>query len=495
MIKKACALGLLIILSGIQAGADDKRDTDIFVKFIVKYTSPVYLRHPQAVHTGDSRSLIEDSTLVSQILGYSLGNLLQYAPRGSENHRIWLMLERKTKDMIFLKIEKQGEENGWDRAVTEDRKKKAWLQCLAAQQGWLNDFLAPYTQVQPESAPNFFNTLAITDAEDLMIGIMTSPRETESRLAGGEYTCEIKEYRDPRNPNRAGWLLKEEIGKHLIVHVGNVDDQYRALFIRLYGETRWNSAGALQEMRLSIQRDGRFVSDWQVALDSAQTACREWGDKNDLNRLETQDRPAIVYTCDIQEYRDPQNPDRGGWFVEEVRGGRLTIHIGHDESKHREVYIRVFGEASWDALGPLRWVRAGNWRETIYEAERKCSDWRKRNQHVREKEIFETRPDPEGGEYTCEIKESRDPRNPDRGGWIVYEWIVSGNSGNRLIIHVGNNDDQQRAVYIRVYGEEAWNRLTIGQALRVEGNWLDALNYAQKKCQDWLKKNEARRFS
>ena len=85
------------------------------------------------------------------------------------------------------------------------------------------------------------------------------------------YTCKIIEYRDPANPDKAGWLVREEKGKQLIVHVGN-SDAFDSIYIRVYGQAQWQSLGFSRFLRL-----GRH---WQDALKAAADACSEWSKKN-----------------------------------------------------------------------------------------------------------------------------------------------------------------------------------------------------------------------
>jgi hypothetical protein len=160
MIKNLIVIGLLASFFGLPAAAGDPDDDDVFYKFL-RYTQDVYLSQAGAVFNETDFTIAFGGTVMSsRILGYSLGNLLQFARRGSANHKIWLMLESKTKEAIFAEIEREAELTEWDRAYIENRKQKAWQQCLAAQQGWLDNVMAAWTTVPAKSAPNFFETLA-----------------------------------------------------------------------------------------------------------------------------------------------------------------------------------------------------------------------------------------------------------------------------------------------------------------------------------------------
>lgn len=88
-------------------------------------------------------------------------------------------------------------------------------------------------------------------------------------------------------------------------------------------------------------------------------------------------------------------------------------------------------------------------------------------------------PSPTADQYTCRTVEYRDPNNPNKAGWIVVE-----ERGTELILHVGN-DDSNFAIYQRIYGRS----MGVAGWLRIGRTWQDALNAAQEKCREWLKKN------
>ena len=166
MTKKLTIFGLLILVFCFQILGEDLDDNDIFLKFL-NYTERVYQSHARdKLVSGEDILLFEGLKMSSRIIGYSLGNLLKYARRGSENHKIWLMLERKTEETMLAAIEKEGEIRGWDRNFIDSRKEKARQQFMAAQQGWFDTTLAIWTNVKAEDAPNFFDTL-IVGAEEV----------------------------------------------------------------------------------------------------------------------------------------------------------------------------------------------------------------------------------------------------------------------------------------------------------------------------------------
>lgn len=85
-------------------------------------------------------------------------------------------------------------------------------------------------------------------------------------------------------------------------------------------------------------------------------------------------------SCVIKEYRDPRNPNRAGWIVTEERGRQLTIHMGNVDASFQAVYIRVHGEAKWNALGFAKWTRIGrNWQDALPEVQKMRREWLAKN--------------------------------------------------------------------------------------------------------------------
>lgn len=157
--RQAVILCLILSFFVGQALADDDDDKTIFSKFI-KYTHAVYTSNARQQLSGNEFLYsFGETKMGARLLGYSLGNLLQYARRNTDNHKIWLMLEAKAREAIFRDIESEGRLRAWDSTFIEDRKQKAWRECMAAQQGWFDEMMAVMTSVRPENAPNFFESL------------------------------------------------------------------------------------------------------------------------------------------------------------------------------------------------------------------------------------------------------------------------------------------------------------------------------------------------
>jgi len=165
MVKKLIVLSLIIVFSSILITADDLNDEEIFNKFI-NYIKEVYLPNAQqSLWHVDYQFQFGERAISARLLGYALGNLTQYARRGTENHTIALMLEEKIKDTIFSQIDQGGQKQGWTSAYIEDLKQKAWQEFQVAQQGWHDDDMARRTSVNVNNAPNFFDTLAATPSD------------------------------------------------------------------------------------------------------------------------------------------------------------------------------------------------------------------------------------------------------------------------------------------------------------------------------------------
>ncbi len=158
------AIGFLVLLC-IPCGGDESDEQKIFDRFIA-YTNDVYMLNVEKSLKKDIRVGIYPGHQKHLVYGYSLGNLLQYARRGSENHKIWLMLERKTKKMIFEEFEKEGALRGLDRASIEKRKQEAWKACIGALQGWSDAEMMMWTKVDPRNAPDFFESMSKYDSAD-----------------------------------------------------------------------------------------------------------------------------------------------------------------------------------------------------------------------------------------------------------------------------------------------------------------------------------------
>ena len=165
MKKKLFTAGLILLIFSFPIFADDLDDNTIFRMFM-DYTQRVYQSNAEEKLAASEYLLVFEGVKMSaRVLGYSLGNLLQYARRGSENHKIWLMLESETKESMFAAIDYEGRARGWDQNFIENRKQKAWQQCMAAMQGWFDNTLAVWTNVNAKNAPNFFETLRSDPAE------------------------------------------------------------------------------------------------------------------------------------------------------------------------------------------------------------------------------------------------------------------------------------------------------------------------------------------
>jgi hypothetical protein len=162
MIKKLVTLSLILLLSSTLITAYDLNNEEVFEKFI-DYIKEVYLTNADDSRYGLPHHFKLGGELISaRMLGYAHGNLTQYAPRGSENHKIALKLEEKIKNAMFSQLDHEGQKHRLSRARIEKMKDSAWREFQHAQLGFHDDSMARRTSVKVKNAPNFFDTLKAT---------------------------------------------------------------------------------------------------------------------------------------------------------------------------------------------------------------------------------------------------------------------------------------------------------------------------------------------
>lgn len=174
MNTRALFLILLACLMAIPGMADESTDDELYIKFL-DYTIDTYLKDftPETISISNLYGYLDQQTQ-ARVLGYSLGNLLKFARRGSINHKIWLILEKKLKQDIEKTIDREGQIRGWEPSFVEKLQKRFWQECMMAQQGWYNVMLIADTKVSPMEAPNFFATVGGTGSEGIS-GTETDP--------------------------------------------------------------------------------------------------------------------------------------------------------------------------------------------------------------------------------------------------------------------------------------------------------------------------------
>lgn len=162
MRKKLCALGLLALLFGAPAAADDLTDDQLLYRFAV-YTRDVYLG--DAMKNLDPNQLspaMSAQIFTPRVLGYSLCNLLRYAQPGSNNHRIWQRLESRVRRALFEILDLQAAQERWDADSVALRKQAAAQQLAWAQEHFYDSVMTMATGVSPNQAPDFFASLPPT---------------------------------------------------------------------------------------------------------------------------------------------------------------------------------------------------------------------------------------------------------------------------------------------------------------------------------------------
>ena len=100
----------------------------------------------------------------------------------------------------------------------------------------------------------------------------------------GGYTCNTVNYRDPENPDAAGWVVAEESGKVLTLHVGNRNDMFKSIYIRVHGIAQWKSMGVFRFLRIG--------DHWNDAVEDARQRCQKWKEQTDTSRRKT--RPLTI---------------------------------------------------------------------------------------------------------------------------------------------------------------------------------------------------------
>lgn len=159
MRKKLCALGLLALLFGAPVAADNLTDDQLLYKFAV-YTRDVYLG--DAMRNLDPNQLspaMSAQIFTPRVLGYSLCNLLRYAPYGSENQRLWQRLVSRVRKTLFEIIDLQAAQERWGADDIVLRKQAASQQFDWGLEHMYDNVMAMATGVKPDQAPDFFASL------------------------------------------------------------------------------------------------------------------------------------------------------------------------------------------------------------------------------------------------------------------------------------------------------------------------------------------------
>lgn len=156
----AYVLGALLAVSLSPAAADDLTDDQLLYRFAV-YTRDLYLG--DAMKGMDPNQLspaVAARAFTPRLLGYSLGNLLRYAPDGSENRQLWERLVNRVRKTLFELIDLQAAQERWDAADVVPRKQAAAQQFAWGLEHMYDSVMAMATGVKPDQAPDFFASLA-----------------------------------------------------------------------------------------------------------------------------------------------------------------------------------------------------------------------------------------------------------------------------------------------------------------------------------------------
>jgi hypothetical protein len=152
-------LSFLAVSLSLAAAEDYLTDDKLLYRFAT-YTRDVYLGDalknldPNQLSPADSARIF-----TPRLLGYSLGNLLRYAPYGSDNQQIWNRIKRRVERTLFEIIDLQGAQEGWLADQILVRKEMAAQEFAWAIEHIYDVEMARAYGVRPEQAPDFFATL------------------------------------------------------------------------------------------------------------------------------------------------------------------------------------------------------------------------------------------------------------------------------------------------------------------------------------------------
>lgn len=159
--KKGLAFVLLSFLAvSFSPAAPDYLTDDKLLYRFATYTRDVYLGDamknldPNRLSPADSARIF-----TPRLLGYSLGNLLRYAPYGSDNQGIWNRIKKRVGRTLFEIIDLQGAQEGWLADHILVRKQIAAQEFAWAIEHIYDVEMARAYGVRPEQAPDFFATL------------------------------------------------------------------------------------------------------------------------------------------------------------------------------------------------------------------------------------------------------------------------------------------------------------------------------------------------
>ncbi|MBM3312627.1 MAG: hypothetical protein FJY80_14105, partial [Candidatus Aminicenantes bacterium] len=156
----ACVLLSFLAVSPSAVAADDLTDDQLLYKFAI-YTRDVYLGDVmKGVDPNKLSPAVAARLFTPRVLGYSLGNLLRYAPHDSENQKIWQRLVSRVRKTLFELIDLEAAQERWEADDVVQRKQNAAQQFAWGLENMYDNVMAMATGVKPDQAPDFFASLA-----------------------------------------------------------------------------------------------------------------------------------------------------------------------------------------------------------------------------------------------------------------------------------------------------------------------------------------------
>jgi len=245
MRNKLWAAGLLAVLLGLPVAADDLTDNQLLYRFTV-FTRDVYLG--DAMKNVDPNQLspaVAAQIFTPRVLGYSLSNLLRYAPAGSDNHRIWRRLESRVRQALSELIDLQAAQERWDANAAALRKQSAGQQLAWAYEHYYDSVMTMATGIAPDQAPNFFATLTPTPPQPPVASRILPPVDLSDRPLPPSDDAVAGVYKVVGQ----SWENDPNCGSEVII-VGNMNEVDAAFKI-------WDRTGVTWDYKGPAKWDGR----------------------------------------------------------------------------------------------------------------------------------------------------------------------------------------------------------------------------------------------
>ncbi len=110
----------------------------------------------------------------ARLYGYALGNQLQYVKRGSEEERVYKILEQLCRSQMGVEVARIRRQLNWTEEFSKTQEAQALRELDAATTGWHDHAMQLLTDVKMNQAPNFFATIDLSSVQDLILSDSTT---------------------------------------------------------------------------------------------------------------------------------------------------------------------------------------------------------------------------------------------------------------------------------------------------------------------------------